>query len=99
MPWQSSFNTFDPAGALVNRENPRYRSWFVQSDYVIVQPLQASLRYENLTPSDRSAESIRALNASLSYFIYANVKTTLEYHRDLRESKNYNISTILRVAF
>ena len=92
-------NTFDPAGALVNRENPRYRSWFVQSDYVIVQPLQASLRYENLTPSDRSAESIRALNASLSYFVYANVKTTLEYHRDLRESKNYNISTILRVAF
>jgi len=27
------------------------------------------------------------------------VKTMLEYRRDLRESKDYQLSTILRVAF
>ncbi len=71
----------------------------MQSDYVILPPLQASLRYENLTPADRSAGTTRALNASLAYFVYANVKTMLEYHKDLHESKNYQLSTILRFAF
>ncbi|MGZ7041679.1 MAG: hypothetical protein ACXVH7_07810, partial [Thermoanaerobaculia bacterium] len=72
----------------------------IQSDYVIVPPLQASLRYENVTPpSEAEVKSLRALNASLSYFVYANVKTTLEYRRDLRESKNYSLNTVLRVAF
>jgi hypothetical protein len=92
-------NTFDDAGTLENSASYRYRTWFVQADYVIVPPLQASLRYENVNPADRSAGSIRALNASLSYFIYVNVKAMVEYHRDLRESKNYDLSTILRFAF
>ena len=92
-------DTFDDTGTLENSASYRYRTWFVQADYVILPPLQASLRYENVNPPDHSAGSIRALNASLSYFIYVNVKATVEYHRDLRESKNYDLSTILRFAF
>lgn len=92
-------NTFDDGGTLANSASYRYRTGFVQADYVIVPPLQASLRYENVSPADRTASSIRALNASLSYFVYVNVKATVEYHRDLRESKNYDLSTILRFAF
>ena len=92
-------DTFDPTGTLENSASHRYSTWFVQSDYVILPPLQASLRYENLSPADKSAPSIRSLNASLAYFLYANVKTLVEYHRDLHNSKNYDISTVLRFAF
>ena len=92
-------NTSEPDGTPVNSASYRYRTWFLQSDYVIVPPLQASLRYENLSPPDRTAGSIRALNASLSYFVYVNVKAMVEYHRDLHDSRNYDLSTILRFAF
>jgi hypothetical protein len=92
-------DTFATEGTLENSASYRYHSWFVQSDYVIVPPLQASLRYENLSPADKSARSLRALNANLTYFFYANVKGMLEYHRDLRESKNYQLTTALRFAF
>ena len=92
-------NTYDAGRTLANSASYRYRTWFVQADYVIVPPLQASLRYENLNPADHAARSIRALNASVSYFAYVNVKAMVEYHRDLRESKNYDLSTILRFAF
>jgi hypothetical protein len=92
-------DTFDGDNALVHSASYRYHTWFVQSDYVILPPLQASLRYENLSPADREAKSIKALNASLAFFAYANVKTMVEYRRDLNESKNYQLSAILRFAF
>lgn len=92
-------DTFAVDGTKVDSIDPTYNSWFVQSDYVIRPPLQASLRYESLSPGDRSARTTRALNASLAYFAYANVKTMLEYRRDLHEAKNYQLSTILRIAF
>jgi hypothetical protein len=93
-------DTFDADGALANSATHRFTSWFVQSDYVILPPLQASLRYESLTPPGTAGvQSIRALNAGLNFFVYANVKTMLEYRRDLRDSKNYQLSTILRYAF
>lgn len=92
-------DTFDAAHVLDNSASYRYHSWFVQSDYVILPPLQASLRYENLSPADRQTKSIRAVNASLAFFAYANVKTMVEYHRDLNDAKNYQLSTILRFAF
>jgi hypothetical protein len=92
-------DTFAEDGTLEDTASHRYHTWFVQSDYVILPPLQASLRYENLTPADREVRSIRALNLSVSYFAYANVKAMLEYRRDLHESKNYQLSTILRFAF
>jgi hypothetical protein len=31
--------------------------------------------------------------------VVANVETMLEYRRDLRESKNYTLNTVLRFAF
>lgn len=92
-------DTFDEEGSLINKFSGSYNTWFVQSDYVIVPPLQASLRYETLSPADSEAPSLRFLNASLSYFAYANVKAMLEYRRDLHESKNYSLNTILRFAF
>lgn len=100
MTGRDHLSTFDQANnGLLNTANPRYRTWFVQSDYVIVPPVQVSLRYENLSPGDSEAKSLRFLNASVSYFAYANVKTMLEYRRDLRESKNYELTTVLRFAF
>jgi len=92
-------DTFDAGGALASSASFKYHSWFVQGDYVILPPLQASLRYENLTPPDSSAPRIKALDASLAFFAYANVKTIVEYQRDLNESKNYTLTTILRFAF
>ena len=84
---------------LVDSASHRFHTWFVQGDYVILPPLQASLRYENLSPADPEAARIRALDAALSFFVYANVKTMVEYRRDLSESKNYQLSAILRFAF
>jgi hypothetical protein len=93
-------DTFAADGSLANTESFRYNTWFIQSDYVIVPPLQASLRYESVSPPGAAeVKPLRALNVGLSYFAYANVKVMLEYRRDLRESKNYSLNTILRFAF
>ncbi|HYM62229.1 MAG TPA: hypothetical protein VEZ11_15205 [Thermoanaerobaculia bacterium] len=92
-------DTFAADGTRTNTASYRYNSWFVQADYVFLPPLQGSLRYENLKPGDKSVGSMRALNASLAFFAYANVKTILEYHRDLHNTKNYEVDTVLRVAF
>lgn len=92
--------TFDADGTRLDSASHRFSSWFVQSDYVILPPLQASLRYESVTPPTAAeVRSIHALNVGLNYFAYANVKLTLEYRRDLRETKNYSLNTILRFAF
>ena len=100
MSGRDRLDTFAADGSLSNAQSLRYSSWFVQSDYVILPPLQASLRYESVTPPGAAdVKSLRALNVGLSYFFYANVKTMVEYRRDLRESKNYQLSTILRFAF
>ena len=96
---RDKLDTFDAAGNLVDTSSHRYHTWFVQSDYVILPPLQAALRYENLSPADRTAGTTKVLDASLAYFVYANVKTMVEYQRDLHESKNYLLSAILRFAF
>lgn len=93
-------DTFGANGSLSNSATHRYNTWFIQSDYVIVPPIQASLRYESASPpSSAQVKSLRTLNASVSYFAYANVKTMLEYRRDLRESKNYSVDAVLRFAF
>jgi len=100
MTGRDRLNTFDANGLLTDAASRRFTTWFIQGDYVILPPLQASLRYESLTPpSAADTPSLRALNASLAYFFYANVKGMVEYRRDLRESKNYSVDTILRFAF
>ncbi len=99
MTGRDKLDTFAADNTLLNSASHRYHTFFVQGDYVILPPLQASLRYESLSPADSQASRIRFLDASLSYFAYANVKTTLEYRRDLEVSKNYQLSTVLRFAF
>lgn len=86
-------------GSLMNQASYDYDAWFVQADYVFTPVYQGSLRYEHLTPGDSSVDSLRYLNASFSFFAYANVKAMLEYHRDLNQSLNYQLSTVLRYAF
>ncbi len=100
MSGRDQLDTFAADGALTETARHRYSAFFIQGDYVILPPLQASLRYENVKPpSAAEVKSIRALNVGLSYFFYANVKGMLEYRRDLRESKNYTLDTVLRFAF
>ncbi len=86
------------AGTISNI-SPNYDAWFVQADYVIQPPIQASLRYEQLRPGDPSAVTQKVLNANLSFLVRANIKAMLEYHRDLRDSQNYQLATVLRFAF
>ncbi|MGH9443168.1 MAG: hypothetical protein ACRD16_12940 [Thermoanaerobaculia bacterium] len=76
-----------------------YDAWFAQADYVIVPPFQVSLRYENLRVADPLTPSIRTLNANASFLIRANIKAMIEYNRDLRESQNYTLATLLRFAY
>lgn len=84
--------------ALVEETKPTWDAWFVQADYVIAPPFQVSARYENLRVADPTVPSLRSLNANFSFLIRANIKAMLEYHRDLRESKNYTLATVLRFA-
>lgn len=84
--------------ALIDETKRDYDAWFAQADYVIRPPFQVSLRYEHLRVGDRSVPSLKTLNANLSFLIYANVKAMLEYHRDLRDSQNYALATVLRLA-
>jgi hypothetical protein len=78
--------------------DPTYDSWFVQADYVIRPPFQASLRYEDLKPGDPTAPALKLGNASFTYLMRANIKLMLEYQLDLQESKNYNVAAVLRFA-
>ena len=89
----------DLGTAAVTQPNPTYNSWFVQGDYVIRPPFQVSLRYEDVSPGDPSASSLRVGNANFTYLIVANIKLMLEYQRDLHVSQNYNAAAVLRFAF
>ena len=86
-------------GEVVDTTRRTYDVWFAQADYVIVPPFQVSARYESLRPADPAAESIRFLNANFSYLVRANIKLMLEYRRDLHDSQNYTIATVLRFAY
>lgn len=79
--------------------NPNFHALFTQADYVIYPWLQAAVRYETLTPADRSVPSLRTGVVNLSALIRANVKATVEYQRDLREGVNHSLNAILRFAF
>jgi hypothetical protein len=85
--------------SFVREDTRSYNTWFVQADYVIKPPFQASLRYEHLQPADASVASLKFLNANLSFLIRANIKAMLEYRDDLRNSGNYTFATVLRFAF
>lgn len=83
----------------ISSSTKTYDVWFAQADYVIKPPFQLSLRYENLRPADSTVQTQKALNANFSFLVRANIKLMLEYHRDLHDSQNYQIATVLRAAF
>lgn len=78
---------------------PHYDAWFVQADYVIFPWLQATGRYETVTPGDTTVPSLRMGVANLSALIRANVKGMVEYQRDLREGHNHSLNALVRFAF
>ena len=85
--------------ALLNSIEPSYHSWFTQADYLIYPWLQATARYETVTPADTSVESLRTGVFALSALVRANVKAMVEYARDLRNGDNYSVNGVLRFAF
>ncbi len=87
------------SGALLDTIQPNYHASFAQADYVIYPWLQASYRYETVAPGDREVSSLRTGVANVSALIRANIKAMVEYHRDLREGRNYSLNTLLRFAF
>jgi hypothetical protein len=92
--------TLDADGVTELNEIKRtYDAWFAQADYVIAPPFQVSLRYENLRVADPTVPTLKTLNANFSFLAYANIKAMLEYNRDLRDSKNYTLATVLRFAY
>ena len=86
-------------GAEISRSTHTYDAWFAQADYVISPPFQVSVRYENLRPADPSVDTQKVFNANLSFLVRANIKLMLEYRRDLHDSQNYQLATVLRAAF
>jgi hypothetical protein len=89
----------DGTDAEISLTTHTWDQWFAQADYVIVPTFQVSARYEHLRPADPSVESLRYLNLNLSYLARANIKLMVEYRRDLHDSGNYQIATVLRAAF
>jgi hypothetical protein len=85
--------------AKISTRHTTYDSWFLQADYVIVPPIQASVRYEQLRAADPSVRLLRTFNANVSYLAAANIKLMVEYHRDLHDSLNNSIAAVLRAAF
>jgi hypothetical protein len=95
-----TLDRLDPAdGALLGTITPDFHAWFVQADYVFYPWLVGSVRYETLTPADRSVQSVRVGTANVSALVRANVKAMLEYQRDLREGTNHTLDAVLRFAF
>ena len=87
------------SGAEISRSTHTWDAWFAQADYVITPVFQVSARYENLRPADPSVDTQKTLNANLSFLARANIKLMLEYRRDLHDSQNYQLATVLRAAF
>jgi hypothetical protein len=84
---------------LINTIEPDFHAWFTQADYVIYPWLQASGRYETVTPADPDVQSLRIGTFNVSALVRANVKAMVEYQRDLREGENHSLNVVLRFAF
>jgi len=95
-----SLNTYDATtSALLNAVTPDFHAWFTQADYVVFPWLQASARYETVTPADTTVESVRIGTLNVSGLVRANVKAMVEYQRDLRNDENHSLNVLLRFGF
>jgi hypothetical protein len=86
-------------GAEISLDTRTWDAWFAQADYVITPVFQVSARYENLRPADPCVDTLQSMNVNFSVLVRANIKLMLECHRDLHDSQNYQIATVLRAAF
>jgi hypothetical protein len=95
-----SLNTFDATtNALLHAISPDYHAWFAQVDYVVYPWLQATARYDTVTPADPSVRSLRTGVFNVSALVRANVKAMVEYQRNLREGDNHSLSAFVRFLF
>jgi hypothetical protein len=86
-------------GTLLHAIEPNYHAWFTQADYMIYPWLQASGRYETLTPADPDVLSVRIGTLTLSALVRANVKVMVEYQRDLQQGVNHSLNMLFRFGF
>jgi len=86
-------------GMLLHAIEPDYHVWFTQADYMIYPWLQASGRYETVTPADPDVPSVRIGTFNVSALVRANVKAMVEYQRDLRQGDNHSLNVLLRFGF
>ena len=91
--------TDEETGVLLHAIEPNYHAWFTQADYMIYPWLQASGRYETVTPGDPEVRSVRIGTLNLSALVRANVKVMVEYQRDMRLSDNHSLNTLVRFGF
>jgi len=97
---RDALQVFDAGtSVLLSAIEPDYHAAFVQADYVIYPWLQGGVRYETVTPADRSVPTMKTGVVSVSALIRANVKAILEYQRDLRQGQNHSLNALLRFAF
>jgi len=85
-----------PLGAVFE---PDYKAVFVQGDYLIYPWLQGTVRYEAVTPGDRSVPTLKTGVFNVSALIRANVKAMLEYQRDFHQGQNHSLNALVRFAF
>jgi hypothetical protein len=84
---------------VLSSNDRTYKAYFVQADYVIAPPFHISARYEKLTPGDTTVQPLKFSNFNFTYLAAANVKFMIEYNRDLTETRNNSIATVIRAAF
>jgi len=95
-----ALNVTDAAtGVLIHAVEPDYHAWFTQADYMLYPWLQASGRYETVTPADPEVPSVRLGTFNVSALVRANVKLMVEYQRDLRQGDNHSLNALLRFGF
>ena len=85
--------------SVLSSDDRTFKAYFVQADYVIAPPFHLSARYEKLTPGDTTVKPLKFANFNFTYLIFANVKAMIEYRKDLTETRNNQIATVIRAAF
>jgi hypothetical protein len=77
-----------------------YNAWFAEADGVLHYPwLHGALRYEGVDLPHEGLENWERGTVSMTALVRANVKTVLEYTRDLNEAKNYEVWAGAAIAF
>lgn len=76
-----------------------YNTWFLEGDYVLLPWLQPAIRYEWLNPGDKEAPNFERVVTHVTALARANVRTYLEYQRNVGESDDYTLLAGMRFVF